>query len=252
MAVVLVTGAGNGIGLALTRHLLYLGHRVAGLDLQPDRLTALEMSYPENLLAFRCDVSAEADAASAVASTSDRLGPIDIVVNNACLACFTPFERKTIDEFRREIEVNLYGALHVIRAVVPSMKARGGGVIHNVSSGIGWTGFPGLAGYTASKGALEALTRTLRLELAPFGIAVGVIHPPLTRTDSSRPLGVPQQFMADPEDVGRRLARRVGSRRARLTPDATTAAGLFLNRHFPGIMGRFLARMAERARGAAE
>ena len=112
---------------------------------------------------------------------------------------------------------------------------------------MGITGYPGISGCASPKDAVEALTRTLALELGALGVAVNLMHPPLTRTKSSAPLGVPPHMMADPVKVGRGLARRVGQTAAVLTPDLATALGLAANRYFPVQMGRFLARMAERA-----
>jgi short-subunit dehydrogenase len=177
-------------------------------------------------------------------------GGVDVLVNNACLALFKPFLDRSLVEIRQEIEVNYFGYLNMISAVLPAMCRQGNGVIHNMSSGVGFTGMPGMAGYTSSKGAIESLTRTLALELAGRGIVVNVMHPPLTRTKSASGFGVPQEMMADPGKVGRGLARRVGSHKPYITPDFTTALGLFGNRHFPVGMGKFLNRMANKARPA--
>jgi NAD(P)-dependent dehydrogenase (short-subunit alcohol dehydrogenase family) len=128
------------------------------------------------------------------------------------------------------------------------MRKQRHGIIHNVSSGVGFTGMPGMTGYTSTKGAIESLTRTLALELLDEGITVNVIHPPLTRTKSASGFGVPVEMMADPLKVGSRLAKRVGSTQPYITPDFTTALGLFGNRHFPVAMGKFLTSMAKKAR----
>ncbi len=246
--VIMVTGANSGIGYHLCAALLELGHRVAGLDISGDRAPALQAEFLESYYFSPCDVTNREQVNAAVQAVLDRWGRIDILVNNACLAVFQPFVERPEDETRREFEVNYFGSLNMIRAVLPALKSRGGGVIHNVSSGVGLTGFPGLAGYTSTKGALEALTRTLALELAPFSITVNLIHPPLTDTPSAAPLGVPEEFMADPAAVGRKLAGKIGSRRDWITPDFSTRVGLLANRLFPGGMGRMLARMTARAR----
>ncbi len=119
-----------------------------------------------------------------------------------------------------------------------------------MSSGVAFTGMPGMTGYTSTKGAIEALTRTLALELADQGVIVNVMHPPLTQTKSAAGFGVPTEMMADPEKVGRGLARRVGSRSAYVTPDFNTALGLFAGRHFPVGMGKLLTSLSKRARNA--
>lgn len=136
----------------------------------------------------------------------------------------------------------------MIMAVYPHMKARSGGVIHNVSSGVGLTGYPGIYGYASTKGAIEALTRSLSLEFAPHGITVNVLHPPLTNTKSAAPLGIPILVMDNPEDVGRSLAKKIGSRNPIITPNFQTSLGLFFNRHLPFMMGKLLVKMTKRAK----
>jgi NAD(P)-dependent dehydrogenase (short-subunit alcohol dehydrogenase family) len=171
---------------------------------------------------------------------------VDVLVNNACIAIFKPYVDRTLEETRREFEVNHSRYLNMIDAVLPVMRQRQRGVIHNVSSGVGITGYPGISGYASTKGAIEALTRTLALEFESFGITVNLMHPPLTRTKSSAPLGVPLEMMADQAEVGRKLARRVGQTAPVLTPDLGTSLATPANRHFPVQMGRFLAKMAKR------
>jgi NAD(P)-dependent dehydrogenase (short-subunit alcohol dehydrogenase family) len=92
----------------------------------------------------------------------------------------------------------------------------------------------------------EALTRTLALELARYGICVNLVHPPLTNTKSASPLGIPPQSMADPADVGRKLAKNILSIKPVITPNFQTTAYLFLARRYPGTVGKLFSRMAKR------
>ena len=243
--VILITGADNGIGFHLTVALLEAGCFVAGLDISQENLAALQETYPDRFLALRCDVTDDAQIKAAVEAIVEQWGRIDVLVNNACLALFKPFEEKTLEETRREFEVNYFGYVRTIAAVLPHMKAQGRGIIHNVSSGVGITGFPGLSGYASTKGAIEALTRTLALELAPYGICVNLMHPPLTNTKSAAPLGVPPQAMADPADVGRKLAKKILSTKPVLTPDFKTAAYLFFARRFPEAIGKLFGKLTD-------
>jgi NAD(P)-dependent dehydrogenase (short-subunit alcohol dehydrogenase family) len=142
--------------------------------------------------------------------------------------------------------VNFFGYLRTIQAVVPIMKAQGGGIIHNVSSGVGLTGFPGASGYASSKGAIEAFSRTLRLELVRYNIWVTIVHPPLTYTRSSALLGIPPSSMADPLVVGCKLATHMLSTKAVITVDFRTALGLLFSRLFPAMMGRVLSILTQR------
>lgn len=242
--VILLTGANNGIGLAMTRSLLAMGDRVAALDLATDNLN----QPSPKLLPFRCDVTCREQIQSVIDEVLSKWGRVDVLINNACLALFIPFDERSIEDIRREFEVNYYGYLNMIRAVLPVMKKQGYGVVHNFSSGVGYTGIPGMTGYTSTKGAIESLTRTLALEYASLGIIFNVMHPPLTRTKSSSGLGVPPEMMADPVVVGRKLARQVGKTSPVLTPDFSNGFQLWVSYHFRVQMGKLLAMMTERAK----
>jgi NAD(P)-dependent dehydrogenase (short-subunit alcohol dehydrogenase family) len=241
---ILITGANHGIGLALTKSLLEMGDRVAGLDLS---LENLGQPTP-NLLLFRCDVTDAARVQAVVEEVVRQWGGVDILINNACLALFTTFEQRTLEDIRREFEVNYFGYLNLIRAVLPVMKKQGHGVVHNFSSGVGFTGMPGMTGYTSTKGAIEALTRTLALEYAQRGISFNVMHPPLTRTQSAAGFGVPPEMMADPAAVGHGMAKLVGKTRPVLVPGFANSLQLWISYHFRIQMGRLMARMADKAR----
>ncbi len=241
---IIITGANDGIGLALTNTLLGMGDQVAALDLSVKNLRRTS----SNLQYFVCDVTNPQRVHSVVEEVITDWGGVDILINNACLALFTPFEQRSLDDIRGEFEVNYYGYLNLIRAVLPVMKKQGHGVIHNLSSGVGFTGMPGMIGYTSTKGAIEAMTRTLALEYAGQGIVFNVMHPPLTRTRSAAGFGVPPEMMADPESVGRRLAKLVGKSRPVLAPGLGNQFQLWLSYHFRVTMGRLLTRMSERAR----
>ncbi len=155
--VVLVTGANKGIGFHLARSLLEDGFRVAAFDLSAENLPALRAAYPDHLRVYRCDVTDEAQVRASVESLLREWGSIDILVNNACRAVFARLDQRTLDDTRTEFEVNYFGYLQMIRAVLPQMKAQGKGIIHNVSSSVGITGFPGLTGYAFERKELSRL-----------------------------------------------------------------------------------------------
>jgi NADP-dependent 3-hydroxy acid dehydrogenase YdfG len=142
--VVVVTGANAGIGFHLTKELLQRDYRVAALDISLNNLNSLMASHPQLLRPSLCDVSSQPQVERTIASVLQEWGKIDILINNAALALFRPFEEKPLEETRREFEVNYFGYLHTICAVLPHMKTRRHGIIHNVSSGVGITGFPGM------------------------------------------------------------------------------------------------------------
>jgi len=242
--IIIITGANNGIGLAITKTLLTAGDRVAALDLSVDHL---DQANP-NLLPFICDVTDPQRAQSVVDEVFARWNTVDILINNACLALFTLFEERTIEDIRREFEVNYFGYLNLIHAVLPVMKKQGHGVIHNFSSGVGFTGMPGMVGYTSTKGAIEAMTRTLALEYARQGIVFNVMHPPLTRTNSAAGFGIPPEMMADPEIVGRGMAKLVGKTKPVIASGFVNRIQLWMSYHLRVQMGKMMNMMAERAR----
>jgi NAD(P)-dependent dehydrogenase (short-subunit alcohol dehydrogenase family) len=241
---IIITGANNGIGLAITNALLGMGDRVAALDLATDKVDPATSI----LLPFVCDVTDPARVQTVVDEVVHRWGSIDILINNACLALFTPFEERSMEDTRSEFEVNYYGYLNTIRAVLPVMKKQGHGIVHNFSSGVGFTGMPGMVGYTSTKGAIEAMTRTLALEYVRQGIVFNVMHPPLTRTKSAAGFGVPPEMMADPEVVGRGMAKLVGNTRPVLVPGVVNSIQLWMSYHMRVQMGRMMSMMADKAR----
>lgn len=246
--VVVITGANNGIGLYMAATLLEDGYRVAALDLSGDNFITLREKYPGCALFYRCDVTSDDEVNAAIDGVLRQWQSIDVLVNNACIALFSPFEDKSIEDIRREFDVNYFGYVRTIKAVLPYMKAKKKGIIHNVSSSVGFTGYAGISGYTSTKGAIEALTRTLRLELRGYGIVVNVMHPTITNTKSASPLGLPEEAMAKPEEVGRKLARKIMSTEPMVSGDLATAVGLFISQKFPGFMGSMFQSMARKAK----
>ena len=142
--VIIVTGANNGIGFHMTKTLLEDGYKVAALDTSADNLHSLQSDFAERLLEFDCDVTNQGLVERSTAEIVEKWGRVDVLVNNACLAIFKLFEEKNLEETRQEFEVNYFGYLNTIAAVLPIMKASRSGIIHNVSSGVGITGFPGI------------------------------------------------------------------------------------------------------------
>ena len=241
---IIITGANNGIGLAMTKALLAMGDHVAALDLST---TNLDSTNP-NLLPFICDVTDPQCIQSIVDEVVCQWDHVDVLINNACLALFKRFDERTIDDIRREMEVNYYGYLNMIRVVLPLMQKHGSGVVHNLSSGVGYTGMPSMTGYTSSKGAIESLTCTLALEYATQGITFNVMHPPLTRTPSAAGFGIPPTMMADPEVVGRNLAKLVGKTRPVIVSGVINSIQLWMSYHLRFQMGKLMSMMAEKAR----
>jgi 3alpha(or 20beta)-hydroxysteroid dehydrogenase len=123
------------------------------------------------------DVTSEDDWAAAVAESTDRFGGLDVLVNNAGIVSVATIERMDLEDYRRVMEVNQTGVLLGIRAVIPALRAHGGGSIVNISSFNGLYGIAGLGAYTASKFAVRGLTKVAAQELGRDGIRVNSVHP---------------------------------------------------------------------------
>ena len=240
-----ITGANQGIGYYLAAQALEEGNAVSVLDVETDRLAALAAAHPGRLLCHRVDVRDAEAVRRAVEATAAQFGRIDAAIHNACL-CPKVQEARDSASHREVFDVNYFGALHVTQCVLPHMRRQGGGRVFFTCSGVGITGFADLTAYAPSKAALEALAKCCALECADAGVTFHILHPPLTRTRSSAFLPVPPAFMADPEVVGRGLAKRLTSRRFVLCHSLLQRVQTQACYLFPLRMGRLLTRMTAR------
>lgn len=245
--VVVLTGANAGIGYHLLTALINDGHLVAALDINGDNILTVRNDSPDHVAFYECDVSDSDDVQTAVTEVIDRWGRIDVLVNNAAVANFAPFDEQTAADTRREFEVNFFGYLRMVRAVLPHMRSRGDGIIHNVGSPIGDLGHPGLTGYAATKGAIKALTHSLQLELRQTDISCTLMLPPTTNTRMSAELGYSEWMVVDAEDVGRKFANEIGSTDPVITPDWQTSLGLYLIQRFPTLWKKMTERSVARS-----
>jgi NAD(P)-dependent dehydrogenase (short-subunit alcohol dehydrogenase family) len=178
----LVTGAGRGMGTDIARAALDAGHAVVATGRNPDRVTAA-LGAHEDLLAVALDVTDPASVAAAVDATVQRFGRIDVLVNNAGNFYAGFFEEITSEDFRAQIETNLFGPLNVTRAVLPVMRSQRSGLVVTFSSSAGITGGEFTSAYAASKFALEGWSESLTPEVAPFGIRTMLVEPGFFRTE---------------------------------------------------------------------
>jgi 3-oxoacyl-[acyl-carrier protein] reductase len=177
-----VTGAARGIGERIAARLVTDGGRVALLDADATVLATAERllsTHPGGeAFGIRCDVADEDAVRAGVDAVLERLGGVDLLVNNAGVGGpSTPVARTPVDEFRRVLEVNLVGSFLMARACAPVMVRARAGCIVNLGSIFGQQGVANAAAYCASKGALSLLTHSLALELAPDGIRVNTVAP---------------------------------------------------------------------------
>jgi len=182
---VVVTGGGGGIGGATCRRFAREGAKVAIYDLNPEaaeKVAAHIRDEGGQAMAFRCDITDRASVDAAVEGTFRKLGPIDVLVNNAGWDVFKPFAKTEPAQWDKLIAINLTGALHMHHAVLPGMAARKAGRIVNIASDAARVGSSGEAVYAACKGGLVALSKTLAREHARHNITVNVVCPGPTDT----------------------------------------------------------------------
>jgi 3-oxoacyl-[acyl-carrier protein] reductase len=181
--VALITGAAGTMGTATARRLAAEGNRVALVDIAADALRKFAAELGEIAYAVPADISAADACEGAVAEIEQTLGPIDILVNNAGVLSTHKVAETSPDEWRRVFSINLDAAFYLCRRVLPSMTGRRYGRIVNVSSlAIKTGGLTAGTAYTASKGALAALTFSLAREVAPYGVTVNAIAPAYVKT----------------------------------------------------------------------
>jgi NAD(P)-dependent dehydrogenase (short-subunit alcohol dehydrogenase family) len=180
---IVVTGASSGIGQATARLLARSEHHVYAAARRERELRTLADTNP-GISALPLDVTDPSSIAAAQnrvrVETAGR-GP-DVIINAAGVATLGPVEATPVDQIRQQFEVNVLGALAVTQSFLPDMRARHAGRVVNISSVLGRFTLPGTGAYAASKYALEAVSDALRVELAPFGIAVVVVEPGIAAT----------------------------------------------------------------------
>jgi NAD(P)-dependent dehydrogenase (short-subunit alcohol dehydrogenase family) len=186
---VLITGGSRGLGLLLAREFGRRGARVAVCARDTAELERARADLEARDIAalpVACDVSDGAQVEAMVRTVRDHWGPIDVLVNNAGIITVGPVETMTLADYRAAMDINFWGALHAILAVLPTMRERRAGRIVNITSIGGKLSVPHLSAYSASKFALVGLSEGLRAELARDGILVTTVCPGLMRTGSPR------------------------------------------------------------------
>jgi len=179
----LITGASRGFGLDISRAVLESGDRVlAAVRSNPQELQKKLNDNP-NLLVVNMDVTDETQVLKGVKAGIDHFGQIDILVNNAGYGLLSAIEEATDAEVKANYEVNVFGSLNVIRAVLPLMRKRRAGRIINISSVGGLGAYVGWGLYGSTKFAIEGITEALAMELAPLGIYATVVAPGFFRTN---------------------------------------------------------------------
>jgi NAD(P)-dependent dehydrogenase (short-subunit alcohol dehydrogenase family) len=177
-----VTGAGRGMGVDIVKAALAAGHAVVATGRATDAV-AKALGEAEQLLVLKLDVTRPEDATAAVAAAVERFGGIDVLVNNAGNFYAGFFEELPSQDFRAQVETNLFGPVNVTRAALPVMRARRRGLVVTISSIAGITGQPFVSAYAAAKFGVEGWMESLTPEVAPFGIRTMLVEPGFFRTE---------------------------------------------------------------------
>ena len=240
--IIIVTGASQGIGLATAKQLSKEGAKVILAARSADVLKKLEKKISGSL-AIATDMRDPESIKRLIQKTFERYDRIDILINNAGQGMYSPVEKIDVGKYKDIMELNVYGVLIAMQAVIPIMRSQGGGMILNISSRVSKNYFPNLAAYASTKYALNALSLTAREELAKDGIIVSVMHPKMTATDfgknsvrnneelqSTRPAGQrPPMEIDTPEQVADKIIRPYPLRESRGGNVGTISKGVFIN-----------------------
>ena len=179
----LVTGSARGLGRHIAEAVLATGDRLVATARDPSGLQGLNAQYGDRIRVAALDVT-DADAATrAVRVAVESFGRLDVLVNNAGFGHIAPFEQTSAEDFRAQIDTNLYGVVNLARAALPVMRGQRSGHIINISSVGGRIATPGLSAYQSAKWAVGGFTEVLAQEVAPFGVKVVSVEPGGMRTE---------------------------------------------------------------------
>jgi short-subunit dehydrogenase len=250
--VVILTGATAGIGLATAYELARAGCKLvlAARSVEALQSLAAELRDAGNpAIAVPTDLSETGQATTLARRTIEAFGRLDVVINNAGIGLRDRVENLDMTEARRVIEVNYLGPAALIQAAIPYLRANPeGGLIINVSSIVGRRAVPGIAGYCASKAALESMAESLRLELKPDNVRVSTIYPGVTATNfNARSLGQGQAGRGriggvPPERVARAILDTIHRERRDVYITLMDRAFVIASGAWPWLMDQILGR----------
>jgi NAD(P)-dependent dehydrogenase (short-subunit alcohol dehydrogenase family) len=179
----LITGCSRGLGRAFAGAVLEAGHKLVATAREPAAIAEFRERYGDQVRVMALDVTDPGAAEGAVRTAVESFGRLDVLVNNAGYGNLAPVEHTTLDEFRRQIETNLFGVIYLTKAALPVMRSQGAGHIFQITSIGGRIGPVGRAPYAAAKWGVEGFSETLAKEVGPLGIRVTIVEPGGFRTD---------------------------------------------------------------------
>lgn len=211
MATWFITGCSTGIGRATAEAAAAAGHTVVATARRPETLDELAQRYPTSVITLALDVTDDASVATATETALDRVGHVDVLVNNAGIGYFATIEESDPRDQRAVMEANFWGATRVTAALLPSMRAERSGHIFTVSSIAGVRGSAGLGYYCASKFAVSGWMEALAAEVAHLGIRVTLVEPGPVRSQWIPSGGKKEEILPDYEPVMRPFWDRIHS-----------------------------------------
>lgn len=271
---VVITGGGSGLGRALALEYARAGWRVAVLDRDADSAAAVAAEVEEaggKALALTCDVTDATSVADAATAILRGWHGVDVLINNAGIAGSGTVVETPEADWRRILEVNLFGVVGVCRAFIPAMIRAGAGHVVNIASAAGFVSPPGVAAYNVSKAGVISLSETLRVELAPHHVGVSVVCPLFFRTnllenfsgtEESRQMALRlmDKSPLSAADVARIIRRGVRKKEFMILPHVEARGILLLKRASPDLFfaavkkraGGFLKAQAGKAQGRSD
>lgn len=243
LAVVVITGASSGIGEATARLLATAGHQLVLAARRADRLQVLEqeLSGRTQVLIVQTDVADPAQVGALVRQAEDRFGGIDVWINNAGVGPRSPWWEQDAADIRRVVDTNLVAPMVAMQALLPGMKARGGGHIINVASVAGHTGTNGP--YSATKFGVRGLSEAMRRELKRYGIKVSVVSPGFVATEMTQGNGIK---MPGPFVVARVMLNLIDRPRREVIVPGWYRPVAWLARNFPPVADLVLDKVNRR------
>src|SRR2546423_918812 len=232
--VVAITGGARGIGRATAARLAGEGARVAIGDLEAELAESAAAEIGRGTVGLQLDVSDRGSFEAFVDATEERLGPLDVLVNNAGILLMGPFLDEDDAATGREIAVNLVGVINGMRVALPRMRERGRGQVVNIASGASYVSPPGEATYAATKHAVAGLTEGVRAEMRGTGVELTLVFPGLVNTElatGSRPTRGMKWL--EPDTVAPAVVSGIAEPRAEVFVPRSLAATLKLNKVLP-------------------